>query len=611
MIDQFKGAAMIAFRIWLIATGIFSAGAMAVVFIEDGFDSWYLIFIVALASLIGSIPILLMLFFSIYFFRSRNWLVQQKSSALAAVTIICCLVYGTAGALIDNGFSIDFSSRNFTQDLLLFNSALLVCAVPAWFFTRNLQISYFIKFTNKPSNHQLKIMETAHQPNDALNDQPKPNNILTRAIITGCLILVMMIPTLFISNLVQEREQRQKTVVEEVSAKWAGAQTLSGPFLYVPYKIRSTAKDGKIEESYHHYWLLPEDLRINGTVNHLIRPRSIYKVLLYRSIIDTEGQIKMQVPADIPQDMIVWKDIKLCYGLSDFKGIEERLAVKLNENSLELSPGLPAEDIAGNGLSVNVNLSAADIGNNLNFNMQLKLKGSEVLHFVPLSGNSSYVLQSDWHSPSFDGNNLPAERVVNDSGFTAKWTFNKANLPFGTLLREVKFEPQSLAFGATLLEPADQYAKTNRSIKYAILFIGLTFSLFFIVELMQKKPMHPVQYTLIGLALVIFYTLLLSVSEFVIFDLAYLIASVATISLVTWYAGAHFKAWKPAMILFSALVILYSFIFILIRLEDTALLIGSVGLFIILAIAMYFSKRINWYGNTTPQEALPVQYANP
>jgi inner membrane protein len=149
-----------------------------------------------------------------------------------------------------------------------------------------------------------------------------------------------------------------------------------------------------------------------------------------------------------------------------------------------------------------------------------------------------------------------------------------------------------------MVQPADQYTKTNRSVKYAILFIGLTFALFFIIELMQKKPIHPVQYVLIGIALVIFFTLLLSISEFILFDYAYLIAALATVLLITLYAKSHFKNIKTASVFGSLLTCLYAFIFVLIRLEDAALLVGSIGLFIILALVMFGSRKINWYGTT-------------
>jgi inner membrane protein len=229
--------------------------------------------------------------------------------------------------------------------------------------------------------------------------------------------------------------------------------------------------------------------------------------------------------------------------------------------------------------------------------MKIRIRGSEMLHFVPLSGNSHYALSSDWPSPSFDGSNLPSERTVSKDGFTASWNFNKANLPFGTMLTDFKFDITSLAFGVTMVEPADQYAKTDRSIKYAILIIGLTFSLFFIIELMQRNPIHPVQYVLIGLALVIFYSLLLAISEFLDFNLAYTVASAATILLIGLYSKAHFRSWKSAGMFAGVLTLLYGFIFVLISLEDTALLVGSIGLFVILALTMYGSKKVNWYGN--------------
>ncbi|HEX5669211.1 MAG TPA: cell envelope integrity protein CreD, partial [Chitinophagaceae bacterium] len=306
--------------------------------------------------------------------------------------------------------------------------------------------------------------------------------------------------------------------------------------------------------------------------------------------------IIIRIPENIDPAGIQWKDARICIGLSDFKGIEERILVRAGEKDIELSPGLPGNEIDSVGLSAPISLAATDIGKTLQFSTRLKLKGSERLHFIPLAGNSSYALESKWPAPSFDGNNLPSERAVSESGFSAKWVFNKANLPFGTVLSQSKFDTKALAFGVTMVQPADQYAKTERAVKYAILVIGLTFSLFFIVELLQKKPVHPVQYILIGLALVIFYTLLLSFSEFILFDIAYLVAAVATISLITLYVKSHFGNWRAAGIFSLVLAILYVFIFVLVRLEDTALLVGSIGLFLILAIAMYLSRKIDWYG---------------
>ncbi len=364
------------------------------------------------------------------------------------------------------------------------------------------------------------------------------------------------------------------------------------------YTINATGTDGKIEKLQRHLILLPENLNVTANMVPEERPRSIYKVLLYKSTATAKGNFILQLPKDIDTASLQLNEARICMGVTDFKGIEEKIAINFNGSIIDLLPGLPSKDIDSNGLSATINLSTDDFNKTAAFDMSLKIKGSEQLHFVPLAGNSNFNIQSTWSNPSFDGNSLPGEREVTDNGFNAKWTFNKANLPFATTLKDFNFKKDDFAFGVTMVQPADQYAKTMRSVKYAILFIGLTFCLFFIVELMQKKAFHPVQYVLVGIALIIFFTLLLSISEFLLFDAAYLIASTATVLLIALYAKGHFASWKTAGVFAGILGSLYGFIFILIRLEDTALLVGSIGLFAVLAIVMYVSRKINWYNPT-------------
>ncbi|MBV9987023.1 MAG: cell envelope integrity protein CreD [Chitinophagaceae bacterium] len=423
--------------------------------------------------------------------------------------------------------------------------------------------------------------------------QASTNKPLVKGSITAALILLLLIPTWFISGLVNERQARQAEVVNDVCSKWALAQTVTGPYIYLPYR-------GAEKDAVKHLWLLPDDLTVTGSVQAEQRPRSIYKVLLYRTGLTAKGNFAIVLPKDVDPSSLLLNEAKICVGISDFKGIEKQVDLRFNGKAYNLLPGLPASDIDSSGLSASIDLSPADFGRQLLFDLPLQLKGSQQLHFVPLAGNSRFQLQSAWPNPSFDGTSIPAERKITNAGFAAEWVFNKANLPFTTLVRPGGISKAGLRFGVSMLQPADQYAKTTRSVKYAILIIGLTFSLFFIIELMQKKPMHPVQYVLIGLALVIFYTLLLSISEFILFDYAYLVAAAATIILISFYAKAHFRSWKTAGIFASLLTGLYGFIFVLIRLEDTALLIGSIGLFLILALVMYASRKINWYPSPQP-----------
>ena len=422
------------------------------------------------------------------------------------------------------------------------------------------------------------------------------NRILIKGVITGTLILVLLIPAYFITNLVTERQQRQKEVVKEVSSKWATEQIVSGPYLVLPY-INSYSNDtGKLISVKTNLIVFAENLLVNGELIPEKRQRSIYKVLLYKSKLDVSGSFKPQWPADINTANIDFASAKLCFGLSDFKGLEEEIKINFNNQGYAFTPGLPVNNISETGLSVPVALQVETIGKELMFNLSLKLRGSERLHFLPLAANSKFEIKSVWPNPSFDGNVLPNDRQVTDKGFTASWKFNRANLPFNMIVKSEKFNGKDLSFGVSMVQPADQYEKTMRSVKYAVLFIGLTFALFFIIELLQKKPFHPVQYVLVGLALIIFYTLLLSVSEFILFDAAYFVAGLATISLISLYAKSHFEKWSIAGVFAAALSCLYGFIFVLIRLEDTALLLGSIGLFIVLAIVMYLSRRIKWYG---------------
>ncbi|MEO6135527.1 MAG: cell envelope integrity protein CreD [Ginsengibacter sp.] len=577
-------------RIWLSASITFGAGWLVYCLAIDNFPFWSCI-PATIISLIGSLPILVSLLISLPLIKKQHSTVNGKKVYIFLVCAFWCLIYGSITSLV---FGYDnFNEQYITAATAI--AALLLCTTVSLLVNArplNLYLNTFNQILSKN-----KKMETNNYSEIEIEENPKRSNrIMIKACITGSLILAMLIPTIFISNLVKERKDRQAEVVTEVSNKWAQPQVLTGPYIFLPYKIIHIDKDKKITEETDHLIILPDVLDVNGQVTTELRLRSIYKVLLYRAALKNSGSFQFTTPKEIDQNLIQWQDAKICYGLSDFKGIEERLVINMDGKDIELSPGLPSSEISEKGLSASLPLSAIDNNRKIYFAMNLKIKGSEQLHFVPLAGDSRYTLKSGWASPSFDGNNLPSIRTVNKNGFDATWSFNKANLPFGTILNDFKYDLNSIAFGVTMVQPADAYAKTDRSIKYAILFIGLTFSLFFIIELLQKKSVHPVQYILIGLALIIFYTLLLSISEFITFDKSYLVAASATILLITFYAYGHFRSAKTASVFGLVLSLLYGFTFVLIQMEDTALLLGSIGLFIILALAMYASRKINWYG---------------
>lgn len=573
-------------RLWLLTAVCFGIGAFAYnIFTNPEMAVIYLT-VGSLAALIASIPalVILLITFNITgnFFKTFN----SKYIALLLVELLITIGYGITAGIFDTSFNYDNDPwMHFARTTGFCTAILFASAVSALLLSHKKITAYFLENISSPTQINMEPNYTT-QPSSFY--EPKPilsNKTLIKGIITGILILVLLIPTYFISGLVTERQERKDKIVSEASDSWAGNQVLSVPYLYIPYK--NTAK---------HIIVLPENIDVKGYVTPEDRQRSIYKVLLYKSSITGKGNFSFKMPKEIDTSTLQLSDTKICLGISDFKGIEDKIVVNFNGTPYEMSPGLPANDIDSSGLSAAVILSTTDVAGNIDFNYDMKIKGSGRLHFIPAAGNSSFALRSSWTSPSFDGNTIPNEHDVSDSGFTAKWIFNKANLPFGTVLFDGNGIKGKTDFGVSILQPIDDYAKTTRCIKYAIMFIGLTFSLFFIVEIMQKKPVHPVQYVMVGLALVIFYTLLLSISEFIHFDLAYLIAAVATVSLISLYTKSLFGTWKTAGLFASVLGSLYAFNYVLISLEDTALLVGSVALFIVLAIAMYASRKINWYG---------------
>jgi len=587
----------IAFKTWAITALLLSLALLAF-FLSMPTRPDTPLFLIPLVTYIASIPALIALLTALYVITRFFKTYSAREIALHTVHLLCALPYGVILAVILVGVN-GLGHEKLPLMALACVLTIFVCAYLSTVFLKR-DINLLFTIPNQTPNMDNIQSEGTIPEIPSINSES--NKIMLKGILTVILIICLMIPTMLINNLVQERQARQEQITTEVSSKWASAQTLAGPFINLPYRKSSVDQYGKNVIEDQNIMILPENLSVNGKIDHELRQRSIYKVLLYRADLLNNGDIVLHLPKEIDPASVQWQSAKICYVLSDFKGIEEKLVVNLNGVNYELSPGLPKSS-GLKGLSATIALSAADLEKSIPFKANIKLKGSQQLHFLPLAGNSTFSVQSTWPNPSFDGSVLPTERQVAETGFSAKWKFNKANLPFPTYLSEMQDDLSSLAFGVTMLQPADGYSKTNRCVKYGILFIGLTLSLFFVIELMQKKPLHPVQYALIGFALVIFYTLLLSISEFLMFDYAYAIAAVATISLISIYAKSHFGSVKSMLLFGSVLTVLYGFIFVLIQLEDTALLIGSIGLFAILALIMFASRRINWYGKNSPAPA--------
>lgn len=435
------------------------------------------------------------------------------------------------------------------------------------------------------------------------------HSIGARLAIIGLLSLILLIPSFLIQDLISERENRRMSVADEISQKWGKKQTITGPVISIPYKHYYQNGD-KVEQTIRYAHFLPEKLNIEGTVIPEVRYRSIYKVIVYNSRLSISGNFSPVNLNDfkIPPENFMPGDAFVSVGISDMSGIKEFVKINWNNTEYVASPGVETKNVLESGISISPDIKAGQ----QHFEFELNLNGSSSLLFSPVGKQTNVQLTSDWPTPSFTGRFLPVDREVHDSGFNAKWSVLHLNRNFPQQWMGANQEVSKSAFGVELLLPVDTYQKTMRTAKYAIMFILLTFLTFFMIELLSKKIIHPVQYLLIGLALLIFYTLLLSISEYIVFKLAYLIASAAIILLITVYSYSVLSDKLKTGIIFGTLTILYGYLYILLQLQDYALLLGSIGLFVVLATVMYLTRNINWFEvMSSPQEELLESKSSP
>lgn len=425
------------------------------------------------------------------------------------------------------------------------------------------------------------------------------NSITVHLLSVGFLILILLIPATMIQDLVREREYRMEEAISEVSSKWGGQQTVAGPILTVPYYKYSKDNYDRIVKTIDYAHFLPENINIEGSIAPEMRYRGIYEVVVYSSSMNVKGKFKKPDFSEWStlENDIIWKDAFISLGITDMRGIRENIVVQWNEESFALNPGVETKDVLESGVSVRVPVSPADsISPDISFSFGLKLNGSRALNFIPAGKENQVKISSPWVNPSFDGAFLPDERNITESGFDAAWKVLHLNRNYPQQWKGNTQRIYDSEFGVTLLLPVDEYQKTTRSAKYAIMFIALTFLIFFFVEILNKKRIHPVQYLLVGLALCIFYTLLLSLSEHTGFGIAYIIASAAVVLLITVYTSTILLNKRLTAITGLVLAVLYAFIYTIIQLQDYALLMGSIGLFLVLSIIMYLSRKIKWYG---------------
>ena len=402
------------------------------------------------------------------------------------------------------------------------------------------------------------------------------NSLFFKISVISFLILVLLIPTSMVKGLIREREYTHENAIKEVSSKWGRGQLLSGPFLTIPYDKyikRYDEKDSVLKvvktKEYLHY--LPDNLSINGEIIPEKRHRGIYEVVVYVSKLNIKGNFKkLNVEQfDINPNDVHFDKAVLNVGISDLKGIEKQIKINWNTQNIPFNSGVTTNEIIGSGVHANVPVDFQRTDNI--FSTEIDLKGSQYLYFLPFGKTTDITLQSNWKTPSFTGTFLPDDNNVSSEGFTAHWNILHLNRNYPQAWIGGRYDVIDSSFGTDLLLPVDNYKKTYRVAKYAILFLVLTFMVFFFVEVLKKVFIHPIQYLLVGFAILLFYTLLLSFSEYIRFNFAYIIATVLTLGLITLYTTAILKSKRIGSMIFGILLTMYLFIFTIIQLEDLAL----------------------------------------
>lgn len=421
-----------------------------------------------------------------------------------------------------------------------------------------------------------------------------------RAVLVAVLVLLLLIPLAMVKDLVREREYRKDEAVHEVSATWGGSQTITGPVISVPYQatVRVDLGDGRSEmrNVTHYAHFLPEELDVRAALDPEKRHRGIYDVVVYKG----QVQIEASFPAlagllPTVATALRWNEATLDLGITDLRSIKQQVSARTDGKDFPFEPGLPSNNLMASGLSVPFPMDSAALDGPIELSIDLQLNGSGGFKVVPVGRNTAVQVASSWPDPSFQGAFLPDSSSISPEGFSAHWSVLHLNRPYPqefTGGRNMEFHES--AFGPDLIMPVDEYRKSTRATKYGLMLIVMVFLVFFFVEVLQKLRIHPIQYLLVGLALCIFYTLLIALSEHVGFSVAYITSALAVIGLVVFYARSVFRQMKATQLLGLVMVLVFGFMFTVINQEDYALLIGSVGLFIVLAIVMSVSRKIDW-----------------
>ncbi len=432
-----------------------------------------------------------------------------------------------------------------------------------------------------------------------------------RIMVIGFVIIILQIPVQMIDHLIYERQATKQGAIKDISSKWGGKQSIIGPKLVVPY-IRTTTvenKLGKMREvkSKHYAIFLPDTFSAKSIVTNKTRYRGIFEVALYQADIVLSGKYSKPDFSKwgIEASAVLWDEAELVVEVADAHAIRKQVYLKWNQKSIPFEPGLGKTQKQGNGFHLPLK-SLLDV-EKYNYTINLFINGSEQLFVTPVGKDSSITISANWPDPSFQGKWLPSERPITKDRFKdrfdAHWDVPYISRNYPQSWLNDNFSDTVLAYssvGVKFISPVDNYRMSIRSIKYAFVFLLLTFTSIWLIEIISKRRVHLIQYLFIGLGMSFFFLLLLSLSEHIGFGWAYMIASVSVISVVTAYSKAALKTSKRAAIIGFGITLLYGYLYTLLLEQNYSLLIGSVGVFMALTLVMFLTRNIDWYALGKP-----------
>jgi inner membrane protein len=437
-----------------------------------------------------------------------------------------------------------------------------------------------------------------------------PGSKLFLAVVVG---LVLTIPLFSVWLLVYDRQSQSKEATGSITAGWGGAQDMSGPLLVIPY--RATATETVVENGQsvtrsrdvmRELTLAPENIALTTEVRPEVRKRSIYEAVVYDAKV--RGRARFTFPPDLARSGVAPEQMDLSraelrFGLNDPRGLGTNPRVAADGRVLRLQPG--GGTGGGRGFFALIDANGLT-GRPINVDFAYDFRGNAAIALAPQAGETRWTVRSSWPHPSFDGDFLPAQRRVDAKGFNASYRIG--NLALGRSLVSTgeagsKDTSEIQTAGISLIQPVDLYSQVNRATKYGFLFIGFTFLLLLMFDIIGGVRVSAVEYLLMGAALVLFFVLLLAFAEVIGFTPAYIVASGAIAGLNTAYSAAVLGSWRRAAFIGGLLVALYAVLYILLSLEAYSLLIGSLLLFAALAGVMYATRQVDWGARREPAPA--------